>query len=385
MNIRGGNNMRKLATVRKISNIRPIENADAIEVCSIDGWNVVIKKGIHKEGDLAVYIEVDSLLDENNPVFEFMRPRGFKVKTIKLRGQISQGLIIPLKEFEDILIIHQLAEGDDLTKILKISKFEVDDDLLEAQEVKEDEKGFKRMLIRKIRKMLGIKKTDKKKYGAKGFPTHLVSKTDEKRVQNFSKSITPDKSFIVTEKLDGTSATYVLEKKKGFFKPKYEFYICSRNLRISENDVTSKYVKIAKKYGIRERLMEMMEHENKKMKECVISLQGEIVGQGIQKNRYEKELEFYAFTLTKNGVRENFCDSLDLLWKYDGEFPTIKQVPIISSSHRFSSGEDVVNKSNMKSLLNPRTIAEGIVIRNVKDLSESYKAINPEFLLKNKL
>lgn len=377
--------MRKLATVRRISNIRPIENADAIEVCSVDGWNVVIKKGIHKEGDLAVYIEVDSLLDENNPVFEFMRPRGFKVRTIKLRNTVSQGLIIPLKEFEDILIIHQLAEGDDLTKILKISKFEVDDDLLETQEVEEDEKGFKRTLIRKIKKLLGIKNTDKKKYGAEGFPTHLVGKTDEKRVQNFSKNITPDKNFIVTEKLDGTSATYVLEKKKGFFKPKYEFYICSRNLRISEKDTTSKYVKIAKKYAIRKRLMEMMEHESKKMKECVISLQGEIVGQGIQKNKYEKELDFYAFTLTKNGVRESFSDSFDWLWQYDGEFPEIKKVPIVSCPHRFYSVEEVISKSNMQSLLNPRTIAEGIVIRNIRDLSESYKAINPEFLLKNKL
>lgn len=375
--------MRKLATVRKISNIRPIENADAIEVCSIDGWNVVIKKGIHKEGDLVVYIEVDSLLDENNPVFEFMRPRGFKVKTIKLRGVASQGLIIPLKEFENTLIIHQLEEGDDLTKVLKISKFEVDDDLLEAQEIKEDEKGLGIAIIRKIKKILKIKDTDKKKYGAEGFPTHLVSKTDEKRVQNFSKNITPDKSFIVTEKLDGTSATYVLEKKKGFFKPKYEFYICSRNLRISEKDTTSKYVKIAKKYAIRERLMEMM--EGMKMKECVLSLQGEIVGQGIQKNKYEKELDFYAFTFTKNGTREFLTESFDWLWKYDGDFPVIKTVPIVSSNHIFSSVEDVVNKSNMKSLLNPRTIAEGIVIRNTKDLSESYKAINPEFLLKNKL
>lgn len=375
--------MRKLATVRKISNIRPIENADAIEVCSVDGWDVVIKKGIHREGDLVVYIEVDSLLDENNPVFEFMRPRGFKVKTIKLKQTTSQGLIIPLKEFENTLMIHQLEEGDDLTKVLKISKFEVDDDLLEAQDFKEDTKGFKRTLIRKIRKMLGMKNTDKKKYGAEGFPTHLVNKTDEKRVQNFSKRITPDKSFIVTEKLDGTSATYVLEKKKGFFKPKYEFYICSRNLRISEKDTTSKYVKIAKRYAIRERLMEMM--EDMKMKECVLSLQGEIVGQGIQKNKYEKELDFYTFTFTKNGTREFLTESFDWLWKYDGDFPVIKTVPIVSSNHIFSSVEDVINKSNMKSLLNPRTIAEGIVIRNTKDLSESYKAINPEFLLKNKL
>lgn len=88
--------LRKLATVRKISNIRPIENADAIELCSVDGWDVVVKKGIHKEGDLAVYIEVDSLLDENNPVFEFMRPRRFQIKTIKIRNVVSQGIVFPL-------------------------------------------------------------------------------------------------------------------------------------------------------------------------------------------------------------------------------------------------------------------------------------------------
>lgn len=88
--------MRKLATIRRISNIRQIENADAIELCSVDGWDVVVKKGIHKEGDLAVYIEVDSLLDKNNPVFEFMKPRGFKIKTIQIRNVTSQGIVFPL-------------------------------------------------------------------------------------------------------------------------------------------------------------------------------------------------------------------------------------------------------------------------------------------------
>lgn len=87
---------RKLASIRTIKDIRPIENADAIEVATVDGWHCVVKKDEFKVGEKVIYFEIDSLLPHTNPVFEFLRPRGFRVRTIKLRGVTSQGLIMPL-------------------------------------------------------------------------------------------------------------------------------------------------------------------------------------------------------------------------------------------------------------------------------------------------
>lgn len=87
--------MRKLATIREIKDIQPIEGADRIEVATVDGWQVVIKKGEFKVGDKIIYIEIDSIVPEREE-FEFLRDRKFRVRTIKLRKQISQGLIMPL-------------------------------------------------------------------------------------------------------------------------------------------------------------------------------------------------------------------------------------------------------------------------------------------------
>ena len=86
---------RKLATIERISEIHPIPDADAIERAVVRGWSVVTKKGEHEVGDLVVYCEIDSVMPER-PEFEFLRPRGFRVKTIKLRNTFSQGIVFPL-------------------------------------------------------------------------------------------------------------------------------------------------------------------------------------------------------------------------------------------------------------------------------------------------
>ena len=93
--------VRKLATIEKILAINPIPDADQIERATIRGWNIVVKKGEHKVGELVIYCEIDSLMPER-PEFEFLRPRGFRIRTIKLRGQCSQGIIFPLSILESV-------------------------------------------------------------------------------------------------------------------------------------------------------------------------------------------------------------------------------------------------------------------------------------------
>ena len=110
--------MRKLATIQKIVELNPIPKADAIECAKVLGWEIVVKKGEFKIGDSVVYIEIDSIVPDK-PEFEFLRDRKFRVKTIKLRGQISQGICFPL----NILPQGKYKEGDDVTDILKISKY----------------------------------------------------------------------------------------------------------------------------------------------------------------------------------------------------------------------------------------------------------------------
>lgn len=348
--------MRKLASIRKISDIKPIDGADNIERAIVDGWEVVVKKGEYMPGDLTVYIEIDSLLPAI-PCFEFMKDRKYKVKTAKIRGVYSQGLCVPLSILPSGT---DIKEGQDVTDILHIRKFEIDDDL-------EDSKNpsfFKKM----FNKIFKIKNN---KYGKVGFPK-WIEKTDQERIQNKKSAIDVTKKWIVSEKLDGTSATYAIKKHKVMFLfDRYEYFVCSRNLRISERDRTSKYVKVMEKYNIKSILKDIAIKNNA---DSVI-IQGEIVGEKIQGNKYNKGLEFYVFDLKIDNVRRNIVITKTPL----------RTVPILHVQHTFKSFEDVLKMSSMKSCINPYTIAEGIVIRNVMNLNESYKCINPEFLVKNNI
>jgi len=132
--------MRKLASIKKIDKLEPIEGADRIELAHVGGWKVVVAKDVgHQQGDMVVYCEIDSFLPIE-PEFEFLRKssykklvdgtEGFRLKTIRLRGQVSQGLIIPAKDVHEI--IHRsipnlnlgLYEGLDVTEMLGITKYE---------------------------------------------------------------------------------------------------------------------------------------------------------------------------------------------------------------------------------------------------------------------
>ena len=200
---------RKLATVRKISDIQPIEGADAIEVATVDGWKVVIKKNEYKIGDPVIYCEIDSwiphtvapfLTRPGHPPKEYNGVQGERLRTVKLRGQISQGLILPCAK--DIFQFHE-AEGLDVSDMLNIQKWEA---------------PIAACLSGKVRG---------------NFPS-FIPKTDQERVQNLKKEfdgIYKDYIWEVTEKLDGSSMTVYM--KDG------EFGVCSRNLDLIEDENNS--------------------------------------------------------------------------------------------------------------------------------------------------
>jgi RNA ligase (TIGR02306 family) len=342
---------RKLASIRRISDLSPIEGADKIELATIDGWKVVVAKDVnHKVGDLIVYCEVDSFLPIE-PEFEFLRKssykkmadgnEGFRLKTIRLRGQISQGLILPLKEAYDVFkrntpnMDMAWFEGLDVTEMLNIVKYEPPIPAQLAGQVKGN------------------------------FPSFL-KKTDEERVQNLTKEYPIYKlaKFYVTEKLDGSSVTYYV--KDGVFG------VCSRNLDLLE-DVNNSMWKFAIESGLRDKLVGLEKN---------IAVQGEIIGEGIQGNPYQRIGQtvriFNGFDIDKYDYL-SLDDLLELT-----KILEVKTVPILDLDFTLPETiDELLLMAEGKSVLNIKTEREGIVIRS-HDRKISFKAISNKFLLNEK-
>ena len=336
---------RKLASIRRIENVIPIEGADMIEVSVVGGWKVVTKKGEYKPGDLCIYCEIDSFLPIREE-FEFLRKssykkmgdqEGFRLKTIKLRGQVSQGLILPLSVLnpEGTNIYVTPFEGLDVTDMLDIVKYEPP---IPAE------------LAGKVKGM---------------FPSFL-RKTDEERIQNLTENYSKwkEKEFYVTEKLDGSSATFYV--KDG------EFGVCSRNLELLETEGNT-FWKVARELDLENKLRETGRN---------ISIQGELVGEGIQGNPYKIKGQtvyfFNAFDIDSQQYfpqeeMENFIQSLNL-----------NTVPILDRNYTLPETiEDLLQYADSKSELNKDFGREGVVVRSL-DRSISFKVISNNFLLKEK-
>jgi len=358
--------MRTLASVQKIVSLEPIPNADRIEKAIVLGWEcIVAKKDDFKVGDLVVYIEIDSVVPDL-PIFEFLRERKFRVRTIRLRGQISQGLVIS----PSILPKGKWKEGDDVTNILKVKKYdpegELEQKLLEERLQRNNSKVNKFLLKYPWYRKLTFK--PKKA----SFPS-FIKKTDEIRIQALPWICQKEKDtkFFVTEKLDGQSATYFLVKNKRFlwFGNKYLFGVCSRNLYLpKKND--SNYWKIAELFNINSVLENLIGDAQ------FIILQGEILGTGIQANKYKIQgLDFYGFNLIYPDHKLNSVEMKKVLDKY-----AIKTVPILDTEFKLRKTiTKMVDFSIGKSTLLDIQ-REGVVIRNYEK-NISFKVINPEFLL----
>lgn len=357
--------MRQLATIRTISDIRPIDGADSIVVAQVDGWECVVRKEEGFQiGNKIVYIEIDSVVPER-PEFEFLRDRKFRVRTIKLKGQVSQGLVLPLS----ILPSGEYEVGDDVTDILGVTKYDpqaqAEAQLLKEQTTKKDSKFYRFMCRFKwFRKLFGTKRQKK------GYPDWIV-KTDEERIQNkvamFEKERDAVTPFMVTEKVDGQSATYFMQKLK---RGKYEFGVCSRNIRLGKPD-NSSYWKIALKYNMESVLRELIGPNER------IVLQGEIIGQNIQKNKYDrKDYDFFAFNLIYPNRK---CDTLEMAQLLEPF--GIKTVPVVDKEKYLPATiDELVEYAKGKSVVPGGKKREGVVMRAIgKDIS--FKVINPDFLL----
>lgn len=382
------NNKRALAYIQHVTNIRPIDGADNIEQCNVLGWNLICKKGEFHEGDPCVYIEIDSKVPEREE-FEFLRAKGFKVKTMKLGkfNCISQGLAMPQSAFKELA---GLSEGTDVTDILGI-KYSVQEDnarksngdpnakykSMAARHQKIFKKKWARWMMRRSwgRKVMFFF-FGKKKDNPRGFPS-FVSKTDEERVENQPWRISDGKTYIATEKLDGTSCTYALERKG---RNKFEFYVCSRNVRQQDEKQEcyhdhNIYWDLAFKYNIEQHLKDILNQFPKLKWVCI---QGEGVG-SVQGNPLKlKEDDLYVFNF-KDSERGRYNS---IIGRAIIEKMGMKWVPILGKVQMPNTMEELKALATGKSKVNPDVMREGIVYRSL-DGSDSFKNVSREYLIKH--
>lgn len=335
---------RKLATIRKIAAIEPIEGADAIEVAVVDGWKVVVKKGEFQVDSLACYVEIDAwiptelapFLSKGKEPREFEGVKGERLRTVKLRGQLSQGLLLPIPEDTIKGAGHLVVEGLDLTEHLGILKWEKP---MNAQ-------------------LAGM---------ARGSFPASVPKTDQERIQNLTRSFAQYQldSWSITEKLDGSSCTFYLDDEG-------VFHVCSRNLDLKEDEANS-FWKVARKFQIEDIM--------RRNSMLGMAIQGEMIGEGIQGNQYKTQLDFYVYDMYNTHTGQYI---LPVQLKAACERLGLKHVPLIGEVARIDdySIQSLLEHAEGKSLLNGSE-REGLVFKSNTVHDRSFKAINNKWLLKN--
>lgn len=338
---------RKLASVCVVEEILPIEGADRIELARVKGWQCVVSKGEFNVGDFGVYFEIDSLMPLDNPAFAFLanpdKPTQthVKLKTKRCLGQISQGLLIPVGKFENL---GAYDEGTDLSDILGIEKWEPQ---IPAQ-------------------LQGL---------VKGTRPWFIPKTDEERVANI-KPYNLYGIYEISEKLDGSSMSV-------YFKDG-EFGICSRNMDMTETEDNT-FWKVARALELRKLLTDFGQN---------IVLQGELIGEGIQKNRLKiKGNDFRVFNIydiDNSRYLNPTCRRAMLKYFQDVLNSPLQSVPILGEVE-FTPEEisidsirpHIIKMAEGNSVFGD-FLREGIVFKRIAGSGVySFKSINNEYLLKH--
>lgn len=364
---------RKLVTIRTVHKLESIPGADFIECATVDGWELVVKKGEFKVGDSGVYFEIDSMLPEDDRYAFLKRVSrssggiGYRIKTIRLRKQISQGLLLPLEMFPEVDNNPTVRTGDDLSKLLNVWLYEPIYSAAGAGSNKEQ---------------------------ASLWPDFL-RKTDQERIQNKIRYFDTYccHEFEVTKKLDGSSMTIWHNSKapnlkrppKGLWNMiKYKFNlwafgaetrgVCSRNVNLKDRTGNA-FWDMAHQLDVWNELSDYN-----------VALQGELVGPNIQKN-HEKVLnnEFYLFDIFDIDRQEYMLPSERIAFlTTTGLIKKIRHAPRCGNVHIFRECTNVAELQEYVTgeSMNPGTISEGMVFKSTVDKSLSFKCISNKYLLK---
>jgi len=333
--------MRSLVTIQKVKSISAIPDSDFLELAHVMGWQCVVKKGECKAGDLGVYYEVDSFLPVDER-YEFLRStsyrenvdngKGFRIRTIKMRGQLSQGLFLPLEKFPELA---GCGEGDDVTEKLNVKKWYIPETAAAGGNII-------------------------------GERPHGIPASDEIRIQSALELLDQlkGKPYYITTKMDGTSGiVYYIDGKIG---------CCSRNKEIKDEE-TALYWSPVYTYGLKEKLGSLGKN---------LVLTGEICGPGIQKNKLRlTALTWYVFDVKDwdAGKYLPYDEAVKLCAELG-----VPIVPLEERGEQFNySLETLLEKAKGKY---PSGLdKEGIVVRDsLAPKVVSFKVLNNDALLKEK-
>ena len=415
------NNERELAYVVLIDDITPIEGYDRVELAHVGGWTIVVGKGEFKTGDPAIYFEIDSKLPEVEPFtnMDFLAKKKYKVKTQKMCKRISQGLLMSAANFgwtighmmdknnipfimeDDQKTIHYINdESRFLTKQLGITYYVAEDNFRKStidpnakKMAQRHGKLFSKQPFRWLMKRTWGKKLlfvffGKKKDKNTNFPTHFpfVKKTDQERCENMTWVLNDKTPFIVTQKCDGSSGTYILEKKKNLFGTKYEFYVCSRNVRqLTSNQKSfydeNYYWECAIKYDIKNKLKDYLEKHPYLNYVC---WQGEICSPKIQNNPHGlTETHLFCFHMIDSKIGKYDIRDAVKIWK---EY-NMETVPIINENYILPddfeefklTADGMYDSSVCEGKKNQKR--EGFVYYKTTDPNFSFKNVSRDYLL----
>lgn len=364
--------MRKLASVVEIASCEPIENTDRLSVATMKGkgWRVVTGRDEYKVGDKAVYFEIDSALPSDDPRYEFLRERCLRkfvsksgqilkmvirIKTVKLRGVISQGLLIGLSKYPEL---SNANVGDDVTEVLEVEHY---DEIAEA--LRPATGGGSALSADAMGK----------------FPSDFIPKTDEERIQNLAEYFTTMKGrkFEVTEKNDGSSVTMFFSTTVDAESP---FGVCSRNLRLKPQTAKGEIPlawKMAHKYEIETKIAIANATLN-----TDLAFQGELVGPEVNGNRdLYTDWEWHVFKVYDikaqryllPDVARQICSDVGLTY-----------VPVIAEAKavfdEFSAMDELLKFAEGKTGRGHER--EGLVFKSCDYPYVSFKAVSNRYLLK---
>lgn len=407
---------RELCYIVKIDNVTPIEGYDRVELAHVGGWTVVVGKNNLHAGDLALYFEIDSKLPQVKPFtdMEFLAKKKFKIKTQKMCGVYSQGLLMSAEDFggevyqdgDGQFYFHingkSYVEGDFLTKDLGITYAVAEDNTRKAKKVDKYQRMSQRLGKKAARpwyKWLYKRNWGKvllfALYGKSGdnprrFPKHFeyIKPTDQERCENMQWVLEDKTPYIVTQKCDGSSATYILERKHKLFGSKFEYYVCSRNVRQldmgQECFHDENYYWMAEfKYHIRDFLEDYL---NKHPELEYICVQGELCHPKIQKNPHGlKNLHFFAFHMIDSKIGKYDIRDAKKIWdEYN-----IESVPIVCDNfilpddfEEFKLMADGYYDSSVCEGQNNKA-REGFVYYKTTDPNFSFKNVSRKYLMKH--
>lgn len=370
--------MRKLASIQKVTNIRKHPNADTLDICNVLGWEVIIKTGDFKDGDWCVFYECDSVLPKHE-IFAFLEKRKYRIKTQKLRGIISQGLVMPISIIKTLTGKEiKLEEGKDVTELLGVIKHDPQAQKERSQTQRKESKRnpvVNYMLSFAWYRKFHFKFISQKR--VKNFPW-FIKKTDEERIQNMPWifEVQNGTECYYMEKLDGTSFTgaiYLPKSKPSLLQKVFSntFYVCSRNINLHKKG-NNYYWNIAIKEDIENKLKKVSKN---------IAVQGEIVGIGIQKNRYNLD-DMYLYIFNVYDIDKQYFYNLEEKQEFCTKYgfqhaPYLGRITLTSDMQV----ADMIKLSEGRSVISP-ILREGIVVRSIENDRISFKAINPKYLLK---